>query len=66
MNLKPCPFCGSTDVRILGVRGFRFGHCYRCKADGPTTYPRQEAADKWNERATDKAEAFGNNSTERR
>ena len=40
-ELKPCPFCGSTDIRIKNIslasstRLPFWAHCASCGADGP-------------------------------
>jgi Lar family restriction alleviation protein len=52
-ELKPCPFCGSTDVSIE-VRGDRHLRvlCCSCAAKGPHVYfVRVEAIAAWNRRA---------------
>ena len=37
MNTKPCPFCGSHDVKILpgSSLNFRVAECQYCGAQGP-------------------------------
>lgn len=65
-ELKPCPFCGGTDIAISvdENQGNKWGSavCYSCSAVGPEvrtgyeTYPeaswRAEAAAEWNRRAS--------------
>jgi hypothetical protein len=56
-KLRPCPFCGSTDVEISSSWVF----CRQCEVDGPNlhhpqTNPRpskEEVAAAWNERNPD-------------
>jgi len=53
-TLRPCPFCGGTDLRIVGVV-----RCDTCGADGPLPSSIsglagvQEAANRWNGRHDD-------------
>ena len=42
LNAKPCPFCGSTDIRLSLKKTGRFEtyyhatlHCYNCSTFGP-------------------------------
>lgn len=35
-RLKPCPFCGSKNVKVWGVEGF-WVECEECNCKGP--YP---------------------------
>lgn len=48
-KLRPCPFCGSTNVEEWG----NYVRCNDCLADGPFIYGAEEAAGKWNKRSTD-------------
>ena len=35
-ELRPCPFCTSSDVRVIdSSRGWRTVRCYKCLARGP-------------------------------
>ena len=36
-DAKPCPFCGSTKLRLedIGGESYLFVECADCKADGP-------------------------------
>lgn len=47
-ELKPCPFCGSTDIRI---EGFGYGHCDDCGTFGPDGNNDLSVADAWNKRS---------------
>ena len=50
-DLKPCPFCGSTDLHMQDVD--RFLQCYNCDATGPwhIDQTEAEAVAAWNRRA---------------
>lgn len=61
-ELKPCPFCGGTDIRIDRHAGagngiYRRGEdvysmcCYQCGATFPNRYKRELLVDAWNRRA---------------
>ncbi len=45
-ELKPCPFCGSLGVAIVGS----FVRCGTCGGTGPYGYSDAEATNRWNER----------------
>ena len=47
-ELKPCPFCGSTDVG----GGSGIVHCYRCKVATTACATTAEAVELWNRRST--------------
>jgi Lar family restriction alleviation protein len=58
-DLKPCPFCGSTDV-VVGYRdteymGFFFFACQNCSTQGPCVkhgdHYESRATEAWNTRA---------------
>lgn len=42
---EPCPFCGSTDIRVVGSKV----ECWNCGATGPDAFNKEEAIDWWNE-----------------
>lgn len=46
IELKPCPFCGSPGVAVVGS----FVRCGSCGAVGPYGYTDLEAIDRWNAR----------------
>ncbi len=46
LELKPCPFCGSLGVAIVGS----FVRCGTCGGAGPYGCSDAEAAYRWNER----------------
>lgn len=51
-SLLPCPFCASTDVKIVTDDGFHFAQCRKCEATGPTGFKRGDEDDAdWNSRA---------------
>ncbi|MEE4332254.1 Lar family restriction alleviation protein [Pseudomonas alliivorans] len=51
-ELLPCPFCGSSDVKIATDDGIHFAQCCKCEATGPTGFKRGEEDDAdWNNRA---------------
>lgn len=59
MTLKPCPFCGSTKVRVMGSM-YAYVRCDECWALGPNIRPKdddlsnkdmREAERLWNERS---------------
>lgn len=53
MNIKPCPFCGSTDVSVKNVvrRPTWYVECGGCEVEGPASYDSPEnATHQWNTR----------------
>jgi hypothetical protein len=59
VTVKPCPFCGSTNVKTAYVRDGRKAHCFDCFASGrpefhgPKDMPSadERAIAAWNTRA---------------
>lgn len=52
-ELKPCPFCGSTELEIIHVKPFGESmsvHCTWCRADGPIGQGDIRAMISWNKR----------------
>ena len=56
-ELKPCPFCGSTDIRFhlhrgagTGIHGVWSTCCYDCGAIFPNRYKRELLVECWNRR----------------
>lgn len=50
-ELKPCPFCRSKDVRLLGTgiaRNDSWARCEDCRAEGPMKYGPRAAIEAWN------------------
>ncbi len=43
--LRPCPFCGSAEVAVVGS----LVRCGTCSAAGPYGFSSVEAAHRWNE-----------------
>lgn len=55
-QLKPCPFCGSTNVNNGGPRGIICCvRCDDCEATGPTCTEREYSSSTWDERPIEKA-----------
>nr|DAG81909.1 MAG TPA: restriction alleviation protein [Caudoviricetes sp.] len=55
-NLKPCPFCGSTDIVIARNQGFFSGGyalCQGCFATTRSSVSTDEAVANWNRRTHD-------------
>jgi len=51
MNLKPCPFCGSTELQLCRTNEHAcWVRCDDCGADAPSTEKREDAIDIWNTR----------------
>jgi len=50
-ELKPCPFCGSSNVRFYERRGAYQAACMDCEARAQYAYSRKEAVSNWNRRA---------------
>lgn len=50
-ELKPCPFCGSCEIEILGANRAYCAHCAECGAVLPVSRTKKQAADAWNKRA---------------
>lgn len=66
IELKPCPFCGCSNIRIAGGVSIAFLHCRNCKAemcrminedfefgDEPLKTAEDYAIEAWNRRAED-------------
>lgn len=56
--LKPCPFCGSTNIKVhsysdavINGEPDAFAQCHDCSTTGPNGKTESEAADAWNTRA---------------
>ena len=53
MTLKPCPFCGSEDVKEVYTFYTIFRHsvyCKNCYTEGPAKPTEAEAVEAWNNR----------------
>jgi len=52
-KLLPCPFCASSEVKMLTDDGIHLAQCKKCEATGPTGFKRGDVDDPdWNSRAT--------------
>lgn len=55
--VKPCPFCGGTDIRMdesFGTDSWSFGRwCHACGSIGPISESAEQALAAWNRRADD-------------
>lgn len=50
-ELKPCPFCGGTDLDALDMEGKHYVVCYDCALEGPFHDSRAAVVKAWNRRA---------------
>lgn len=53
VELKPCPFCGSTDTEVVSstlMAGRHAVFCSSCKAHGPVVKSKRYAVPAWNKR----------------
>lgn len=53
-ELKPCPFCGNKEVRLvdnISELGYAWVSCPKCYTEGPTKDANKEAMEAWNSRA---------------
>lgn len=50
IEVKPCPFCGSEDVRHDSAMGFPYLFCAKCDAYGPPAQSDAHAVEAWNRR----------------
>lgn len=53
MNLKPCPFCGSLDLKVTPIAGQIAGSyilCLKCGCNGPYKEHVSDAIEAWNKR----------------
>lgn len=55
-KLKPCPFCGSSDVKVLDIGQIFKVQCKVCFVDINGYWTREEAERVWNTRAGEKTE----------
>ena len=52
VKLKPCPFCGCTDIMVWRIShiGPYAARCPNCITYGPQRYDEEEAVALWNRR----------------
>lgn len=56
-ELKPCPFCGGTDLHLSGIEQIFIGvSCNTCDCEGPSQKTKRGAIKTWNTRAVEKDE----------
>lgn len=51
-DIKPCPFCGSTDTEMKGLKRY-WAECFVCEATGPAESTRELAIEAWNRAGRD-------------
>ena len=50
-NIKPCPFCGSMDVKVESMgSSYHTVVCRNCHAVGPNHNDKGKAITRWNQR----------------
>ena len=52
VELKACPFCGSSDAHLARGDKYHWGVCFQCRAEGPVIDTEELAATLWNTRAS--------------
>lgn len=52
-ELKPCPFCGSKNIRLWEKTTSPWVQCEKCLSSTATGYTKEEAVENWNRRAND-------------
>ena len=54
-ELKPCPFCGGTDLNVKKGKYMWWVECCNadCRASGGCQHYKKEAIEAWNRRAED-------------
>lgn len=51
-NLKPCPFCGSKNIRLWEIT-YPWVQCEKCLSATAMGCTKKEAVEHWNRRAND-------------
>lgn len=51
IELKPCPFCGSTDIDFIDDDWVGYVYCTNCGVETPNYKPSTGAVEAWNRRA---------------
>lgn len=55
-ELKPCPFCGGTDLKLFGESAPEWWvTCQTCRSSSPTSSSKGQAVGAWNRRVTQPA-----------
>ena len=49
-KLKPCPFCGSKNIRLCGIT-YHWVQCEKCLSSTAISYTKEKAIENWNRRA---------------
>ena len=50
-ELKPCPFCGNKEIKIIiAAFGLKYAHCYGCETSGGEYLTQKEIREAWNTR----------------
>jgi len=50
-ELKPCPFCGFSEIKIYNLFYEKYARCARCGAEGPHVNTNEGVIITWNNRA---------------
>jgi len=50
LRLRPCPFCGASDLYVNSDIEPKFVACNKCTAFGPTGATESQATERWNKR----------------
>jgi len=50
-KLKPCPFCGFSEIQFFNQFSMKYARCARCGAEGPYVNTDEGAIAAWNNRA---------------
>ena len=49
-KLKPCPFCGSKNIRLWGIT-YHWVQCEQCLSSTAISYTKEKVIESWNRRA---------------
>ena len=53
VELKPCPFCGGTEIKVDNDQGIYFVYCDQCECETSKYVTEDKAIQAWNRRADD-------------